>query len=172
MDLDLISFETLIATRDSADWVMWGAIATGLAAASSLLTLYFARAALNTWKMQEQTKIKSEFKRSLLALDYAIHMMPDEWNMSTAMMVQVRSKSFIISEGDDAVMAGLSELKKCWHNAISAWVMCEGLLKETSLTKSWKELSDVYSQYIQGRANKISILTKLAEMHSVEFIFD
>lgn len=170
MDADIISYETLLATRDSAEWVMWGAIATGIAAVGSMLTLFCAAVALNTWKKQEKTKIRSEFKRSLLALDYAVHMMPDDWGIMMAQRIRLGNRDFLIP-GENEAYIGLSELKKCWHNAISAWVMCEGQLKKTNLTKQWPELSEIYADFIQGRAKKIKILDKLEEMHSVEFIF-
>lgn len=172
MDADIISYETLIATRDSAQWVMWGAIATGVAAAGSILTLICAAAALSTWKKQEKTKIKSEFKKSLLALDYSVHMMPDDWNFLMAQRISMVNKSSPTYPNDDNASISLNELKKCWHNAISAWVMCEGQLKKTNLPKQWHELSGIYIDFIQGKVKKIIILDKLAEMHSIEFIFD
>ncbi|WP_454833541.1 hypothetical protein [Rahnella aceris] len=171
MDTDIISFETLIATRDSANWVMWGAIATGVAAIGSILTCFCAVAALSTWKIQEKTKIKSELKRSLLALDYAIHSMPDDWDRTKAHLVKIGPKSFISAGTSEAELAVI-ELKKCWHDALSAWVMCEGLLFKTNLLTLWQELSDIYINYLQGRVKKIVILNKLQEMHSVKFIFD
>lgn len=169
MDADFISFETLIATRDSAWWVMWGAIATIVTAIGSLLTLAYAVAALSTWKKQEKTKIKSEFKRSLLALDYAVHMMPDDWNRSMAQFIRVKGR--VISADKSEAELCLNELKKCWHDAISAWVMCEGLLKKTNLKALWHDLSDIYIDYLNGRTQKLVVLEKLADMHSVEFIF-
>ncbi|RYM60016.1 Uncharacterised protein [Serratia quinivorans] len=173
MDSDYISYETLIATRASADWVMYGAIAAWVAAFGAIFTLVYAALALNTWQKQEKTKIRSEFKRSLLALDYAIHMMPDEWSITKAQRIQARSISTpFFAAGDNEAASALSDLKKCWHDAISAWVMCEGLLKKTNLTSLWKELSDIYVDYIKGRVDKRTILNKLADMHSVEFIFN
>lgn len=171
MTVDNIAYETLIATRYSADWVKYGAIAAWIAAGASLLTLFAAVSALNTWKKQEKTKIRSEFKRSLLALDYAVHMMPDDWNFAKAQRMVVGHKSFLLP-GDNEAEEVVIELKKCWHNAISAWVMCEGQLKSTNLTKQWHELSDLYVDYLKGRMVKLVILEKLVEMHSVEFIFD
>ncbi|MBA5202204.1 hypothetical protein H2Y57_00610 [Pectobacterium aroidearum] len=173
MDVDIISYETLLATRDSANWVMWGAIATGVTAVSSVFTLFYAIAALNTWKKQEKTKIKSEFKRSLLALEYAIHMMPNNWDTSMVqeMHIEMAARTHTLQNYEEIVVAQ-SDLKKCWHDATSAWVMCEGLLKKTNLTRLWEELSNIYIKYLSGRINKKVILDKLAEMHSIEFIFD
>lgn len=172
MDTDIISFETLIATQDSARWVMLGAIATGIAAFGSLITAGYAIVALNTWKNQEKTKIRSEFKRSLLALDYSIHMVPDGWNQNIAQVVQIMAMQSQTSSSENKHFVAINEVKKCWHNAISAWVMCEGILKKTKLTKKWHELSVLYLEYIQGKVDKLSVLEKLAEMHSIEFIFD
>ncbi|EOW2370909.1 hypothetical protein ACNZA9_001774 [Cronobacter sakazakii] len=173
MDTDLISFETLLATRDSAYWVMWGAIATGVAALGSIVTLIVAAVALNTWKKQEKTKIRSELKRSLLALDYAVHMMPDMWNALIAQRINmaISQKSFCFNGDEDAVVA-MIELKKCWHDALSAWVMCEGQLKKTNLTMLWHELSQIYLEFLEGKTTKLTVLKKLAVMHSVKFIFD
>lgn len=171
MTVDYIAYETLLATRYSADWVKYGAIAAWIAAGASLLTLLAAASALNTWKKQEKTKIRSEFKRSLLALDYSVHMMPDDWDIPMANRVSFGDKSYMLSSDHETVVA-LVELKKCWHNAISSWVMCEGQLKKTNLTKQWNQLSSLYRGFLKGRINKLEILEKLAEMHSVEFIFD
>lgn len=173
MDTDIISYETLLATRDSATWVMWGALATAIAALGSILTFFVAGLALNTWKNQEKTKIRSELKRSLLALDYSIHMMPNAWDRLTAQRANlaIEQKKFLF-EVDQETIAAILALKKCWHDALSAWVMCEGQLKKTSLTKLWNELSNIYIDFIQGKADKKTILEKLAEMHSVNFIFD
>lgn len=171
MTVDYIAYETLLVTRYSADWVKYGAIAAWIAAGASILTLICAASALNTWKKQEKTKIRSEFKRSLLALDYAVHMMPSDWGPLMAQRVRIGYKSFIVP-GDSEAEEGLIELKKCWHNAISAWVMCEGQLKNTNLTKQWHELSELYVDYLKGKNIRLAILEKLAEMHSVEFIFD
>lgn len=171
MDTDIISYETLLATQYSADWVKYGAIASWLAAVGAILTLICAGSALNTWKKQEKTKIRSEFKRSLLALDFAIHMMPDEWNASMARAVLIKSRLHIVSEGSVAEVS-FNELKKCWHDALSAWVMCEGLLMKSDLPNLWSELSAIYVKYTQGFVSKKTILEKLAEMHSLEFIFD
>ncbi|EHM3444037.1 hypothetical protein ODD08_004680 [Salmonella enterica] len=171
MTVDYIAYETLLATRYSADWVKYGAIAAWIAAGASLLTLFAAVSALNTWKKQEKTKIRSEFKKSLLALDYAVHMMPDDWNFAKAQRIIIGHKSFLVP-GDSEAEAAVIELKKCWHNAISAWVMCEGQLKKTNLTKQWHELSDLYVDYLKGKNIRLAILEKLAEMHSAEFIFD
>ncbi|WP_220708576.1 hypothetical protein [Citrobacter freundii] len=74
MTANYIAYETLLTTIDSAHWAKFGVIAAWVAAAGSLLTLIVAASALNTWKKQEKTKIRSELKRSLLALDYAVHM--------------------------------------------------------------------------------------------------
>lgn len=173
MDTDLISFETLLATRDSAYWVMLGAIATGIAAIGSVATLFVAGAALNTWKQQEKTKIRSELKRSLLALDYAVHMMPDLWNEQTAQRVNfAATQKAIHFNGDEDAVVAMIELKRCWHEALSAWVMCEGQLKKTNLTNLWYELSQIYLKFLEGKTTKLNILSKLAEMHSVKFIFE
>lgn len=172
MDTDLISFETLLATRDSAHWVMLGAIATGAAALGSIMTLFVALAALNTWKQEEKTKIKSELKRSLLALDYAVHMMPDLWNEPTAQRINIAITQKVFRfDGDEDEVVAMIELKKCWHDALSAWVMCEGQLTKTELTKMWNELSKIYLNFLEGKATKLSMLEKLTEMHSVKFIF-
>ncbi|MBB1200774.1 hypothetical protein EGM70_10775 [Enterobacteriaceae bacterium 89] len=171
MDADIISYETLIATRDSADWVMYGAIAAWVAVACSVITFIFAAYTLTIWKKQEKLKLKSEFKRSLLSLDYSIHMMPDDWGVAVSNRIRSLDKSAYLP-GDKEAAASFDDLKKNWHNAISAWVMCEGQRKEMNLTKKWEELSKIYVQYIRGLAGKETILKKLAEMHNVEFIFN
>lgn len=173
MDTDIISYETLLATQYSAEWVMYGAIAAWCAALGSIFTLICAASALNTWKKQEKTKIRSEFKRSLLALDYAIHMMPDDWNIQTAQYIHVAMAQKRLNLNVHAeYIATFSELKKCWHDALSAWTMCEGQLQKTDLTRLWGELSQIYLKFYSGRIDKLTILNKLGEMHSVKFIFD
>lgn len=106
-------------------------------------------------------------------MDYAVHMMPDSWNSLTAQRVNIAitQKAFRFDGDEDAIVA-MIELKKCWHDALSAWVMCEGQLKKTNLTNLWYELSKIYLEFLEGKATKLKVLEKLAEMHSVKFIFD
>lgn len=75
VETDLISYLGFLVARDSARWgflsmlANWGAVIIGvLSFIVSVVTLCIARKAMNTWREQEQTKAKQEFKKSLLAL--------------------------------------------------------------------------------------------------------
>ena len=49
MNPDYISYETLTATRESAEWAFWAMVAAWVSAGATIITLGFAYRALSTW---------------------------------------------------------------------------------------------------------------------------
>lgn len=51
-------------------------------------------------------------------------------------------------------------LKSAYQNAVRAWVLCEGGIKDKSIHAEWKQLRTDYSQYIMTGGNKSATYQK------------
>lgn len=161
MDADLISYESMLAARDSADWAFWGMIAAYGSAIMSFLTFVLACFALNAWKQQEKLKVKKDFKESLIRLKHLLLYMPDKidsWKLK-------QGRRFL-SQRQISFQMGLSTLefeqhkdyaldfqpfedgvKKCRER----WIATENLLSETKVGKLWENTSGACDEYALGQ---------------------
>ncbi|MEH4615083.1 hypothetical protein POY37_16585 [Klebsiella pneumoniae] len=76
MDASYIAYETLVANRNAAEWAFWSMIAAFISGTASVVTLIFAYRALTTWRDQEKTKVKMEFRLAIKQLRVAFLNMP------------------------------------------------------------------------------------------------
>ncbi|MGP2608391.1 hypothetical protein ACTVMZ_23485, partial [Serratia ureilytica] len=151
MDADLISYESMLIARDSANWAYWSMIAAYGSAIVSLLTFVLAFFALNAWKQQEKLKVKKEFKTSLIRLKHLLLYMPDKIDS-----LKLRQGLRIISQRQASYLVNLSPMefeqlkdyaldcqtfedgvKKCRES----WVATENLLSETKVGQLWQKTS-------------------------------
>ncbi|MGE6468008.1 hypothetical protein [Serratia proteamaculans] len=56
MDADLISYESMLIARDSANWVFWGMIAAFCSAGATLLAAIIAFLTINSWRRQARAQ--------------------------------------------------------------------------------------------------------------------
>lgn len=66
MDSDLIAMEAMIATRESALWMFWSMIGTGVTALATLVAASFAWKALSVWQHQEKRSERKALKVALV----------------------------------------------------------------------------------------------------------
>ncbi|AXD91074.1 hypothetical protein YG12_22610 [Salmonella enterica subsp. enterica serovar Derby] len=158
------------------DWNMLSAIGACGSAIASLWALCYARKALNTWNRQEQFKVKLEFKRALLELEDAFEAMPDNWNSTQYRIARTRvgqQYNAVVHRVDDAAQLYFKKenLKSAYQNAVRAWVLCEGGIKDKSIHAEWKQLRTDYSQYILTGGNKNCYLSKIEKIYSRIVVF-
>ncbi|AOE45392.2 hypothetical protein BOW93_gp071 [Salmonella phage 118970_sal3] len=68
MNENYIAYETLVANRAAAEWACWAMIASWVSAGATIVTLFLAFKALFTWREQEKTKVKIDFRNALKKL--------------------------------------------------------------------------------------------------------
>ncbi|EGH4408963.1 hypothetical protein LRI04_003615, partial [Salmonella enterica subsp. enterica serovar Uganda] len=76
MNENYIAYETLVANRAAAEWACWAMIASWVSAGATIVTLFLAFKALFTWREQEKTKVKIDFRNALKKLKTALLFMP------------------------------------------------------------------------------------------------
>lgn len=65
MDADLISYESMLTARDSANWAFWSMIAAFCSAGSTLVAAIIALLTINSWKRQARAQ---EIKNFIMAV--------------------------------------------------------------------------------------------------------
>lgn len=61
MDADLISYESMLAARDSADWAFWGMVASFCSVFATLFAAAVALKTINSWKHQARSQELKNF---------------------------------------------------------------------------------------------------------------
>ncbi|HFF9479189.1 TPA: hypothetical protein ACGFA2_001908 [Serratia marcescens] len=181
MDADLISYESMLATRESADWAFWNMVATWGTLAVSTATLVLACLALQSWKRQEELKVKQAFKASLIQLRNLLIYMP--YKIDTEMLrigrEILKGKLKLFGSGlTDAEFARLKDyaqeflyleegMKNCWD----CWVSTENLLNGTEISQLWMKIHKVHNEYVEGVGSKDEVIKNIISMLEKKFVF-
>ncbi|ELY4572373.1 hypothetical protein SM001_004254, partial [Cronobacter sakazakii] len=161
----LISYKTMIATQLNMYWAFGSMLAAITSAVATLVTLYYARKALNTWKQQEALKIMIDFKSAAVELLYTLDAMPDNWSH-----VHVNIARAAIDRGDINTPTKKREVEIFYlkQDMVDAnrlaerrWMMCEPLLEDSKITAGWKEFQKEFWRYSVRGGNKAELLPKL-----------
>ncbi|HFR0087197.1 TPA: hypothetical protein ACHTYT_004110 [Klebsiella pneumoniae] len=159
-----------------------GVVVSGVSAIASVITLLFARTALNTWKSQEVLKAKKDFKMALLELKFIVLWLPEDINVDHLMI----GRNLIYDSSGELKSKFVEKQIKAFENyarefekfedamQVSArlWFACEGLFKSTDVEGLWKGVYLAYNEYTQGRKNQSYFISKLDELLIVEMYFD
>ncbi|MDC6111319.1 hypothetical protein [Serratia rubidaea] len=181
MDADLISYESMLVARDSANWAFWGMIAAWGSAFMSLITCGLACFALNTWKKQEQLKVKKDFKASLIQLRRLLIWLPGTIDVATLMAgrrliydskvtMQIGMDAGRFNHCKDYAMNFQSledGMQKCWE----CWAATEDLLSKTEIGELWRDTTSMYNEYTQGRSDKSLFIDKIDGIYKKKFVF-
>ncbi len=181
MNAEYISYEAMVAARDAADWAFCSMLGTWGSVLFTGGALIYANRALSTWRDQEKTKVKAEFKKSILSIRNGLMFMPLKWNRA-----QLATSKRI--EGVDSEVAGrlasklgsdillLSQNYKNLldaHNAANdAWVMCEHLFVGTLIEELWHSVNDGFMEYMQGGREHAVLFEPLNNLYNQPFIFE
>ncbi|WP_318393556.1 hypothetical protein [Enterobacter sp.] len=182
MNPEYISYETLTATRESAEWAFWAMIAAWVSAGATIFTLFFAYRALSTWREQEKTKVKLDFRASLKHFKSALLFMPSSLDPVEleAEREQVIAKwlfkdvDFItqqIESGEQNVQR-FDDLLAAFENCISAWLATEHLFDGTDMARVWLTIEDDFEKYINGEGSKSPLLQSLNKLTATRFVFE
>lgn len=183
MYAEYISYESLVAARDAANWAFWSMLSgwTSLVIALitlvfSGITLYFANRALDTWRVQEKTKAKIDFKKSLLGIRNTLGYMPDKWsqvNLKIGERLENAPNHLKVHNLDKLDLPSQHErFIKANDYASDCWVLCEHLFDGTLIEDKWNSISAMKKEYLDGRIEKNILITALNELYSERFVFE
>ncbi|HGM5416863.1 TPA: hypothetical protein ACKP1J_001212 [Serratia liquefaciens] len=181
MDTDLISYESMLAARDSASWAFWGMVATWSSLVVSVLTLVLAYLALTSWKKQEELKVKQNFKESLFQLRSLLLSMPERievyklsqgrqllTNPDAIFQIGILPKDFNQRKEYAKDFERVEEgMQKC----LACWIATENLLSGTKLNQLWRSISIAFEGYAQGKGKKADLTKEIDMMLEQSFVF-
>ena len=170
-----ISYQSLLAYRESADWAFWGMAAAWLSAALSFVTLFIARYTLNTWRKQEALKLKVSLKQAILELETVLQAMPLDWSFvemnAGRMMVEQFNPSRDSSSGNVQLYYKRKDLEESFRAASKCWIMCDGLFKRSEVGKAWDEFDKQFKDYIRKSGDRKELELKLKATYTKMKLF-
>lgn len=153
MDNDLISFEAMLAAKESAEWAFWGVVIAAGSLFVTLLTFYVAVRALNSWKSQEIVKERKAFIVSVMKFqniigfgsNFNIKVLGNEarepfWKLTNSLMDIYESSITMISNKD-----------------------------REQASKIYLELDDVYKQIHGGEIDNQTAINRIMEIRRGNF---
>jgi len=162
MDANIIAFQAMLATKDSATYAFWATCASIFSTLITLATLGMAYTALDSWKEQERMKFKLSFKRAMLGLKYALDSMPNSWSYQSFKHAKQRVKIFpdLINhpEDDAQIYFRKCELVEAYNEATKEWIMCGHLFETTEIDNAWKDLANLFQNYIKMGGDKSPLM--------------
>ncbi|MHP61605.1 hypothetical protein D9F47_22465 [Escherichia coli] len=174
-----VTYGGIMSTADKI--ALFSMIGTTVSAIVSMITLFFAKTALNTWRHQEVLKSKKDFKMALLELKFVTLWQPDEIDP-----VQLRvGRNILYSENDlrktklpvEQITAfkGLAKefekLEDSMQMCARYWFATEKLFKDTDVEKLWGNIMAAYNEYTQGKRNQDYFIWHLDELIKVDLYF-
>ncbi|CAI1685340.1 hypothetical protein [Serratia fonticola] len=160
-------------TDTIAVWAMAGTWFTGV---MTMLALLCAAIALNTWRKQEQTKAKMEFKKALLSLRNLLLFMPETWTRDQLALGEKLKNSPGYAKTMNYIEVGVAEnlfaFTKALNHANDCWVLCEHLFDGTEVSSKWESAQDCMNNYLKNRKGKDDVFNALNGIYSMRFVFN
>lgn len=182
MDADLISYETMLAAQNSARWALGSMVAAIISALATVTTLYFAYKALSTWRDQEKTKVKLDFRIAIRQLKASLLFMPltidpveiekeREQVIAKWIFKDVALLNQQIEIGEQNVQR-FDELLNSFDNCHSAWLATEHLFDDTDLAQDWIVCEDDFKKFVSGESSKAPLLQIINKITATRFVFE
>ncbi len=181
MDADLISYETMLATRDSANWAFWTMLMAATSALLSFATILTAIYALKTWKQQEILKTKMEFKKALMELRTAVLFLPDKVEPKQVVLaknilndttgIKTRGMEQEQIEAYKDLAREVRELENGILNCWKSWASTEDIFRGSEIEVLWKEVQKTYNAYMLQGEDKQPYLESIDILIRKDFVF-
>ncbi|HHA1269908.1 hypothetical protein [Enterobacter mori] len=159
-----------------------GVLVSGVSACASIVTLYFAKSALNTWKAQEILKTKKDFKLALLEMKFVVLWLPESIDVDHLMVgrrllygADEELKAPLLNKQVKAFEGYALEFEKfedAMQKCARMWFASESLFKGNQVELLWKGIFEAYNEYSQGRQNQSFFIKKLDELLVVDMYFE
>ncbi|TQN52823.1 hypothetical protein FLW98_26830 [Raoultella planticola] len=165
-----ISYQSLLAYRESADWAFWAMVAAWLSAFLTIVTLLIAGFTLNTWRKQEALKLKVNLKQSVLELETFLEAMPVNWSfveVNTGRMM-VEQFNTARDSGSDNVLLYYKkkDLEESFRVASKCWIMCDGLFQKSEVSQDWRMFDKQFRDYLRKSGDKHELELKLKAIYT------
>jgi hypothetical protein len=164
------------------NWNAVSAIGEWISALATIVALFYAKKALNTWREQEKTKSKMDFKKSLMLVKNALLLMPDILSMEELaharasiqakwVFKNIEPIESVIQAGEGSI-AEFERLLSAFENCSNCWVATEHLFDNSQIYDKWMDLNTYYQMYLGGKTSKNELFDSLNKLYSQRFVFN
>ncbi|CAI2449111.1 Uncharacterised protein [Serratia liquefaciens] len=149
MDADLISYESMLAARDSANWAFWGMVAAFCSTGVTLFAAIVAYRAISVWKLQDKAVEIKKLKLSVFRFQMKITFSRNMFASSNKPQHQVDEAFSILKSLDEVYEGTLTFHNKVLRNQAS---------------EIYNEISLLVYDYLQGKINNQIIIDRIVEI--------
>jgi hypothetical protein len=153
MDADIISFESMLAAQQGADWAFWAMLGTWFSGIVTLVAALVAFKALQTWKQQEKHNEKKSLKVALISYRNLLAMMPDK----------------LCPHDPDCRQPALS-LQDSMNQIYLHVTLMEVMLDTDDIGQQFYALYNRHGEYMQGKVTKDKVADLLIPFIAKPFI--
>ncbi|MDQ8572779.1 hypothetical protein [Klebsiella aerogenes] len=152
MSPDYISYETLVAAREAADWACWSMAGTWVSALATLFAAIIAAVAIRGWRKHEEANELKEFRVAA----YGYH--------TSLIRAPYQNCSNLSQEDDLAVQQTYFMLQEFY-------VACVRMHSKSTRGKAatiYLKMADVQTRYTSGEINKEEAIEEVTHIRNHE----
>lgn len=182
MNAEYISYQSLVAAREAANWALGTLIATAISTLATVITLIFAYRALSTWRDQEKTRVKLEYRNSIAKLKSALMFMPLDFDPIELEEEREQVIAKWLFKDDDLILQQMElgeqnvhkfdELQIAYDNCNSAWLATEHLFDDSEDADRWFALKVSFENYVSGKESKLNLIQSIIDVNVSRFVFN
>ncbi|MGM0512976.1 MAG: hypothetical protein ACQER3_09860 [Pseudomonadota bacterium] len=155
MDADTISYEAMLAAKESAHWAYVAMWATWFSGLTTLIAAIVALRAMNVWKKQERRSEKKALKTALI--NYR--------NLALTLPPRIEPQN--PDAYREAAFASQNSINQIWSIVT---LMEIDLTGTDELARKFLELNDVHGKYLRGEVEHKQVMSVLFDFLVIPFV--
>ncbi|HHQ6553833.1 TPA: hypothetical protein ACSTJZ_005441 [Serratia fonticola] len=155
MDADTISFEAMLAAKESASWAFWAMCGTWFSGLVTLFAACVALKAMGAWKLQERRAEGKSLKTALINYRNLSFILPNRIDPSNPDAFR------------DAAFASQGAMNQVWSIVT---IMEIDLSGGNKIGSKYLELYEVHSEYMCGKAEHEKVMKVLFSFLAMPFV--
>jgi len=155
MDTEIINYETMLATQQSAKWAFWAMWGTWFSGGATLLAAFVALRALNTWKHQARHSELKSLKNALINYRNLAIYLPER-------IVPTNPNEF-----REAAIASQNAMNHIWAVVTEMEI---DLSNPNEIGEAWLELFETHSKYMSGEINHYLVMDVLFRFIAIPIV--
>ncbi|MDQ9128750.1 hypothetical protein RDT67_20230 [Serratia fonticola] len=155
MDADIISYEAMLAAKDSAGWAFWAMCGTWFSGVVTLFAACVALKAMGVWKLQERRSEKKALKTALI--NYR--------NLAIVLPPWIDPKNPEVYR--EAALASQNSINQIWSIVT---LMEIDLAGTDEIGSKFLELNDAHNKYLSGEVEHNQVMSVLFDFMVIPFV--
>lgn len=158
MDADFISFEAMLAAKDSAQWAYWGMWIALFSAITTFFAMVIGGITIFSWRKQEALKDKKAFVLSVLKFQKTVGLGPEAYQLC--------------SVPDNDPSHPFWTLTHSLTDVYEAALLMTAKKERAKATRIYTMLDEIYESLHQGRINSRTATARILAIQKDSFFED